>query len=283
MVDHGNNSMFGIGATTTQQQQPMFTEEWKIAGPPPAPQIQQQPQYPETYRIPCTPSKPLPQEPPAPPPRNQTFMTNAVSDAGSWYSSESPYWSGYPPTTSTSNSNDSCLMNYYPQPPTPPDFDHSTIPYEQSFYDDSFVMVEKEDDQSQQHSPKKLSKKKKEKFKKNSKESDNGEEPRQKQFRVQSINKEHVAWINLEIDDTGKILAERICKVATFNTKKITSIVTASGRSLPLDNRPVFGSWMDMDTFQHGETWKVEWGERDKGFFERIFHNFVQVSGSKRD
>lgn len=72
-------------------------------------------------------------------------------------------------------------------------------------------------------------------------------------------------------------MAQKIHTIATFRTRKILSITTASGRSVPLDHRPVFGSWMDMDDFQNGEQWKVEWGELDKGLMDKIVSRFVQV------
>ncbi|KAL1931350.1 hypothetical protein VTP01DRAFT_9492 [Rhizomucor pusillus] len=103
-----------------------------------------------------------------------------------------------------------------------------------------------------------------------------------RQITVQSINKEHRVWITVEPTETGLSLAEKIKTIATFRTRKILSITTAAGRAVPLDNRPVFGSWMDMDSFQDGEQWKVEWGELDKSMVDKIFSKVLQVSGGGR-
>lgn len=101
-----------------------------------------------------------------------------------------------------------------------------------------------------------------------------------RQITVQSINKEHRVWITVEPTETGLSLAEKIKTIATFRTRKILSITTAAGRAVPLDNRPVFGSWMDMDSFQDGEQWKVEWGELDKSMVDKIFSKVLQVNKS---
>lgn len=87
-------------------------------------------------------------------------------------------------------------------------------------------------------------------------------------------------WITVEPTETGLSLAEKIKTIATFRTRKILSITTAAGRAVPLDNRPVFGSWMDMDSFQDGEQWKVEWGELDKSMVDKIFSKVLQVNKS---
>ena len=99
-----------------------------------------------------------------------------------------------------------------------------------------------------------------------------------RQITVQSINPEHRVWIKIDTTETGLTLAHKIHTIATFRTRKILSITTAAGRSIPLDHRPVFGSWMDMDSFEHGEQWKVEWGDLDKGFVDKIVSRFIQVS-----
>ncbi|KAI7886190.1 hypothetical protein K492DRAFT_178338 [Lichtheimia hyalospora FSU 10163] len=103
-----------------------------------------------------------------------------------------------------------------------------------------------------------------------------------RQITVQSINKEHMVWIKIDTTETGLSLANKIHTIATFRTRKIVSITTAAGRTIPLDHRPVFGSWMDMDEFKHGEEWKVEWCELDKGLVDRLVSKFIQVSGSRR-
>lgn len=73
-------------------------------------------------------------------------------------------------------------------------------------------------------------------------------------------------------------MAEKIHIIATFRTRKIVSITTASGRKVPLDNRPVFGSWVDMENFQDGERWTVEWCENDRGVVDRLISKVVQVN-----
>lgn len=99
-----------------------------------------------------------------------------------------------------------------------------------------------------------------------------------RQITVQSINAEHRVWIDVLPSETGLSLAEKIHIIATFRTRKIVSITTASGRKVPLDNRPVFGSWMDMENFVDGERWTVEWRENDRGVVDRFFSKVVQVS-----
>lgn len=103
-----------------------------------------------------------------------------------------------------------------------------------------------------------------------------------RQITVQSINKEHMVWIKIDTTETGLSLANKIHTIATFRTRKIVSITTAAGRTIPLDHRPVFGSWMDMDDFKNGEEWKVEWCELDKGLVDRLVSKFIQVSERER-
>jgi hypothetical protein len=95
---------------------------------------------------------------------------------------------------------------------------------------------------------------------------------------VQSVNSEYVVWINILPNDTGLLLAERIRNIATMRTKKIISITSLSGRKIPLDNRPIFGNWMDVSSFQDGERWQVEWRDNDRGVVDRLFSKLVQVS-----
>ncbi|KAI7853370.1 hypothetical protein BDC45DRAFT_511052 [Circinella umbellata] len=266
LVESDNNSLNGAQA--------VFSEEWKFSSQQKQQQQQQlQQQQVDGWRVSCPPSKPLPQEPPAPPPR-RSFMVNAVSDAGPWYHSEQPYWA-YPPTTATVT--DPYMMEHQPQPPTPPDYEYNQmVQYEKPQYDS----VEKENDQQQSPKQQKVCEKEKPKSDPllNRKKSDN----KLRQITVQSINKEHRVWINIDTTETGLTLAQKIHTIATFRTRKILSITTSSGRSVPLDHRPVFGSWMDMDDFKNGEQWKVEWGQLDKGLMDKIVSRFVQVSGSKR-
>ncbi|KAG1234449.1 hypothetical protein G6F68_002535 [Rhizopus microsporus] len=107
-------------------------------------------------------------------------------------------------------------------------------------------------------------------------------EKKTRQITVQSINKEHRVWIDVSPTETGLSLAEKIHIIATFRTRKIVSITTASGRKIPLDNRPVFGSWVDMENFQDGERWTVEWCENDRGVMDRLISKVVQAGGGKR-
>ncbi|KAI8636359.1 hypothetical protein BD408DRAFT_426279 [Parasitella parasitica] len=106
-------------------------------------------------------------------------------------------------------------------------------------------------------------------------------EKKVRQITVQSINSEHRVWIDVLPAETGLSLAEKIHIIATFRTRKIVSITTTSGRKVPLDNRPVFGSWMDMENFEDGERWAVEWRENDRGVVDRFFAKVVQ--GKRKD
>ncbi|KAJ2959866.1 hypothetical protein NQZ79_g4685 [Umbelopsis isabellina] len=101
-----------------------------------------------------------------------------------------------------------------------------------------------------------------------------------RQITVPSINKEHRVWINVDPTETGVSLAEKIHIIATFRTRKILSITTASGRQIPLDHRPIFGSWVDMEKFVDGEPWKVEWGDLDKGVVDKLLSKMV--SGNRK-
>ncbi|KAI8377211.1 hypothetical protein EDC96DRAFT_494885 [Choanephora cucurbitarum] len=98
-----------------------------------------------------------------------------------------------------------------------------------------------------------------------------------RQITVQSINAEHRVWIDVLPSETGLSLAEKIHVIATFRTRKVVSITTASGRKITLDNRPVFGSWMDMESFQDGERWTVEWRENDRGMVDKLLSKMIQV------
>ncbi|KAI8332764.1 hypothetical protein BD560DRAFT_415265 [Blakeslea trispora] len=97
-----------------------------------------------------------------------------------------------------------------------------------------------------------------------------------RQITVQSINAEHRVWIDVLPSETGLSLAEKIHVIATFRTRKVVSITTASGRKITLDNRPVFGSWMDMENFQDGERWTVEWRENDRGMVDKLLSKMIQ-------
>ncbi|KAI9484722.1 hypothetical protein BDB00DRAFT_792634 [Zychaea mexicana] len=237
---------------------PVFAEEWKIGG-----QHQQQQQQPEGWRVSC-PSKPLPQEPPPPPPR-RSFMSNAIADAGSWYQPEPPGWA-FPPTTGevapTTNTSTVAAMEpptymMEQQPISPsqyPEKDHPPAHYEQPILYEQPLQQ-----QQQQPAPPFVPEQ----------EIDYHTSKQQQILREKERPKSDPAPNKRKTTDNS-------------NTRKILSITTASGRTIPLDNRPVFGSWMDMDNFEDGEQWKVEWCELDKGIMDKLVSRFIQISGSRR-
>lgn len=98
---------------------------------------------------------------------------------------------------------------------------------------------------------------------------------------MQSINKEHRVWIDVAPNETGASLAEKIHVIATFRTRKVLSITTASGRSIPLNKRPVFSSWSDLESFEDGEQWHVEWGEMDRSVMDRLLSKVVHVGNGQ--
>ncbi|KAI8968234.1 hypothetical protein BDF20DRAFT_839356 [Mycotypha africana] len=103
-------------------------------------------------------------------------------------------------------------------------------------------------------------------------------ETKVRQITVQSINAEHRAWIDILPSDTGLSLAEKIHIIATFRTKKIVSITTASNRKIPIDNRLVIGSWMEAENFKDGEQWSIEWSDNDRGTLDKLITKFLQVN-----
>ncbi|KAI7907687.1 uncharacterized protein BX663DRAFT_491732 [Cokeromyces recurvatus] len=76
---------------------------------------------------------------------------------------------------------------------------------------------------------------------------------------VASINPEQRVWIRIHPTDTGKLLAERIHIVASYQTRRVTKITTKTGRNIPLDNTPLFDDWNEILNFKDGEPWTVEW------------------------
>ncbi|KAK4514652.1 uncharacterized protein ATC70_002253 [Mucor velutinosus] len=98
-----------------------------------------------------------------------------------------------------------------------------------------------------------------------------------RQITVKSINDDYRVWITVEPKETGESIAEKIHVIATFRTRKITSITTASGRQVPLNKTPVFKNWEDMDDFEHGETWTVTWGPLKKSFMDKVFSKFIET------
>ncbi|CDS14320.1 hypothetical protein LRAMOSA06490 [Lichtheimia ramosa] len=225
-------------------------ESWKVALP------QQQP-------------KPLPQEPPAPPPR-RSFVQHHHDPYYGYDWSAAPmaphqvsYYTDEPMSTELDTTHELPTPDLHIDP-SPPASSSSTS---SGHYGPPSLPIEQQQQQQQPTEKKKTT----------SKPEDNI-----RQITVQSINKEHMVWIKIDTTETGLSLANKIHTIATFRTRKIVSITTAAGRTIPLDHRPVFGSWMDMDDFQNGEEWKVEWCELDKGLVDRLVSKFIQVSGSRR-
>ncbi|KAG0180271.1 hypothetical protein DFQ28_001507 [Apophysomyces sp. BC1034] len=78
-----------------------------------------------------------------------------------------------------------------------------------------------------------------------------------------TLPKSQRVWIRVHPTDTGKSLAQRIHVVATYQTRKILKIQTATGRLVPLDETPVFTDWSEVSRLNDGEPWRVEWGLMD--------------------
>lgn len=76
---------------------------------------------------------------------------------------------------------------------------------------------------------------------------------------VASINPGQRVWIRIHPTDTGKILAERIHIVASYQTRRVTKITTKNGRNIPLDSSPLFDDWNEIMNFVEGESWVVDW------------------------
>ncbi|KAI7860325.1 hypothetical protein BDC45DRAFT_529933 [Circinella umbellata] len=108
---------------------------------------------------------------------------------------------------------------------------------------------------------------------------------KKRQIIVQSINVGHRVHIDVAANETGQSLAEKIHQIATFRTRKIISITTATGRKISLDRRPVFDGWADIQNFENEEEWDVEWTSLDKSMIDRFFSKVVQVGegGSTRN
>ncbi|KAI8332150.1 hypothetical protein BC941DRAFT_455896 [Chlamydoabsidia padenii] len=103
-----------------------------------------------------------------------------------------------------------------------------------------------------------------------------------RQITVRSVNEEHRVWIDISPTETGLSLAAKIHRIATFGTRKVLKITTTQGRIIPLDNRPIFGSWMDMTSFENGEHWQVEWGSLDRSMVDKFFAKVIQVGGARQ-
>ncbi|KAL1934980.1 hypothetical protein VTP01DRAFT_4120 [Rhizomucor pusillus] len=97
-----------------------------------------------------------------------------------------------------------------------------------------------------------------------------------RQITVQSINKEHRVWIDIAPKETGSTLADKIYVIATFKTRRVLSITTASGRKIPLNSKRVFSTMADVEGFQDGEQWQVEWAAPDRNAVDRFFSRIVR-------
>ncbi|KAI9485703.1 MAG: hypothetical protein EXX96DRAFT_16710 [Benjaminiella poitrasii] len=97
-----------------------------------------------------------------------------------------------------------------------------------------------------------------------------------RQIRVKSINNDYLVWITVEPKETGESLAEKIHTIATFRTRKILTVTTASGRNVQLDKTPVFKKWEDMEDFKNGETWSVTWGPLKRSMMDKILSKFIE-------
>ncbi|ORZ01073.1 hypothetical protein BCR43DRAFT_486331 [Syncephalastrum racemosum] len=91
-------------------------------------------------------------------------------------------------------------------------------------------------------------------------------DPNHRHITVPSINPGQRVWIRVHPTDTGKTLAQRIHIIATYKSRKITRIVTANDREIPLDDTAVFEDWNEIEKLQDGDPWKVEWGPLDHSF-----------------
>ncbi|CAO3700877.1 unnamed protein product [Rhizopus stolonifer] len=87
---------------------------------------------------------------------------------------------------------------------------------------------------------------------------------------VASLKPGQRVWIRIHPTDTGKMLAERIHIVATYQTRKVTKITTKNGRNIPLDNTPLFEDWNEIMFFEEGEPWTVELAFMDNPYLEKL-------------
>ncbi|KAI9315909.1 hypothetical protein BX666DRAFT_269211 [Dichotomocladium elegans] len=96
-----------------------------------------------------------------------------------------------------------------------------------------------------------------------------------RQIRVRSIGEDYSVWIDISPKETGSTLAEKIHIIASRKTKKVASVTTAAGRKISLDRRPLFDGWDDLQKFQSGEEWQVEWCEQDRRLVDRLLSKVV--------
>ncbi|KAG2200301.1 hypothetical protein INT47_000294 [Mucor saturninus] len=79
---------------------------------------------------------------------------------------------------------------------------------------------------------------------------------------VASIYPDQRVWIRIHPTDTGKILAERIHIIASYQTRRVIKITTKNGRNIALDNSPLFDDWDEIINFVEGESWTVDWANK---------------------
>lgn len=105
-------------------------------------------------------------------------------------------------------------------------------------------------------------------------------DPDHRHITVPSVIEDQRVWIRVHPTDTGKSLASRIHIVATYKTRKIVSITTDKGRSIPLDDTPVFLDWAEVMQMQDGTAWKIEWTSMDHHHWEgpKEFLRFLKAS-----
>ncbi|KAI8580956.1 hypothetical protein K450DRAFT_235432 [Umbelopsis ramanniana AG] len=217
--------------------------------------------------------KPLPEEPPMPPPRKSIPGGFLMAETG-FSTTPSPMLHSHDPIPFEYHN---LHPGHYRHSISTPDFPaYGTEPSPPLSHPPSTSPAVSSTPSSVEHAPAG----KKEKGKKEKDRGKGKPERKVRQITVPSINKEHRVWINVDPTETGLTLAEKIHIIATFRTRKILSITTASGRQIPLDHRPIFGSWVDMEKFVDGEPWKVEWGELDKGVMDKLFSKMV--SGNRK-
>ncbi|KAI8968446.1 hypothetical protein BDF20DRAFT_896436 [Mycotypha africana] len=96
-----------------------------------------------------------------------------------------------------------------------------------------------------------------------------------RQITVKSINNDYNVWINVDPKDTGESIAAKIFTIASFKTRKVLSIKTASGRKIPLDKTPVFADWEIMENFKNGEIWTVEWDNTKRSFVDKVLSKLL--------
>lgn len=105
-------------------------------------------------------------------------------------------------------------------------------------------------------------------------------DPDHRHITVPSVIEDQRVWIRVHPTDTGKSLASRIQIVATYKTRKILSITTDKGRTIALDETPVFQDWAGVMQMEDGAPWKVEWTVLDHNLWEgpKEFLRYLKAS-----